>query len=275
MSNSTQRLPRFKQPPVVETVLGVFFRPLADFTSAHQGLLWERFFRSRFPTLEEHPPVPEVTERFGEERFDSGKPRWHISQRPDPLRLWAASEHGQHVIQVQKNAIFANWRKTDGEVPYRPYAERRQEFSQQLEQVDQFFREEGMGRLEPTSWSVTYINHFECGRLEEVGQTAARTITVWTNEFSDNWLPRPDRVIMDLAFPMPDNAGRLNVNLKPVVKRETKTPLLRLDLTARGRPKAKHLQSALDGIDLGHEWIVRGFASLTRPEMHGVWERIQ
>jgi uncharacterized protein (TIGR04255 family) len=277
MTNSSEALPRFKKPPVIETVLAVHFRPLEKFTSAHQGLLWDRCFRANFPKLEERPPVDEVRELFDEERLGVPMIRWQVSDRPPAPRLWAASEDGQHVVQIQKNALFANWLETGAEVAYRrPYAERRQEFSQQLSQVEDFFRREEIGQFEPTSWSVTYINHIEYEGFHNVGAAVARTLTVWTNQLSDDWLPATDKVVLDFAFPMPDNAGRLNVNITPVVALSDKKQMLRLDLTARGQLKARDLASALAGIDLGHEWIVRGFASLTRPEMHQsqAWERM-
>jgi len=275
MSNSIDALPRFRKPPVIETVLGVHFRALEKFTSAHQGLLWERFFRARFPNLEERPPVEEVRELFGEERLGAPMIRWQVSDRPPAPRLWAASENGQHVVQIQKNALFANWLRTGEEVPYRSYVERRQEFSQQLSQVEEFLRDEGIGQLEPISWSVTYINHVDYEGFHKVGPAVARTLTFWANRSSDNWLPEPDKVALDFTFPIPDNAGRLNVNLTTAVVLSDKRHVLRLDLTARGQLKTKDVPSALAGIDLGHEWIVRGFASLTRPEMHRIWERMQ
>ena len=220
MANSSEALPRFKKPPVIETVLGVHFRPLEKFTSAHQGLLWERCFRERFPKLEERPPVEELRELFDEERLGVPMIRWQVFDRPPASRLWAASEDGQHVIQIQKNALFAGWLKTGEEVAYYPYAERREEFSQQLEQVQDFFRAEGIGQLEPTTWSVTYINHIDYEGFRKVGPAVARTLTFWTNESSDTWLPEPDKVALDFTFPMPDNAGRLNVNLTTAVRAE-------------------------------------------------------
>jgi uncharacterized protein (TIGR04255 family) len=275
MVETAKGLPRFEKPPVIETVLGVHFRPLEKFTSAHQGLLWERCFRVSFPMLEERPPVEEVRERFGEDRLAPPTVRWQVFDRPPAPRLWAASASGEHVLQIQKNGLFANWLRKDGEAAYLPYAERRQEFSRQLSQVEEFFRKEEIGQLEPTSWSVTYINHIDYEGPSHAGPAAARTLTVWANQFSDDWLPVTDKVVLDFAFPMPDNAGRLNVNLKPAVVLSDKRQVLRLDLTARGEVKTKNVASALAGIDLGHEWIVRGFASLTRPEMHQAWERLQ
>jgi len=277
MTESSEPLPRFGRPPVIETVLGVHFRPLEKFTSAHQGLLWERCFRAQFPKLEERPPVEEVRERFGEERLAPRMLRWQVSDRPDAPRLWAASENGQHVVQIQKNALFVNWLKTGDDVAYRPYAERRQEFSRQLSQVEEFFRDEDVGQLEPTTWSVTYINQVEYEGFHNVGLAVAKMLGVWANQRSDTWLPEPDKVVLDFTFPMPDNAGRLNVNLVPVVLLANKKQMLRLDLTARGQLKkeSRNVASALAGIDLGHEWVVRGFTSLTRPEIHHVWERTQ
>jgi uncharacterized protein (TIGR04255 family) len=248
---------------------------LEKFTSAHQGLLWDRCFRARFPKLEERAPVEEVRERFGEERLAPPTIRWQVFDRPPAPRLWAASENGEHVIQIQKNGLFANWLKTADEAAYRIYAERRQEFSQQLAQVAEFFRDEGIGELEPTSWSVTYVNHIDYEGLHRLGPAVASTLTLWTNQLSDDWLPAIDRVVLDFAFPMPDDVGRLNVNLKPAVVLSNKRPVLRLDLTARGQVKTTDIASALAGIDLGHEWVVRGFVSLTRPEMHREWERMQ
>jgi hypothetical protein len=151
----------------------------------------------------------------------------------------------------------------------------RQEFYQQLECLEQFAHDEGIGRVEPTSWVVTYISHVEYEGLLNVAPTVAKTFTCWTNETSDNWLPPPDRLALELAFPLSDNAGRLHVTSTPVVRLSDKKELLRLDFTARGKTKAKELANAMDGIDLGHEWVVRGFVSLTRREMHKVWERLQ
>jgi hypothetical protein len=74
---------------------------------------------------------------------------------------------------------------------------------------------------------------------------------------------------------MPDDAGRLNVRVSPAVCGSDKKPMLRLDLTARGPVKGRELSEVANWIDLGHEWVVRGFASLTRSEMHRVWERKQ
>lgn len=276
MSETAEGLPHFRKPPVVETVLGVHFRPLEKLTSAHQGILWERCFRARFPKLEERPPVEETRERFGDERLHpAASMRWQVTDRPAVPRLWAASESGEHVVQIQRSAFFGNWLKPSQEAPYRHYPERRGVFSEQLAQVDQFVHDEGLGRVEPTSCVVTYVNHVDYGGLDEIGPALARILTCWVNQSSDGWLPDPDRIVLSFAFPMPQEVGRLNVELKPIVRRKDKRQMLRLELTARSAVQKRELAEAMDWIDLGHEWVVRGFVSLTRGEMHDLWERIQ
>ena len=112
-------------------------------------------------------------------------------------------------------------------------------------------RELEIGRVEPTSWVVTYISHIEYEGAQSVGPTVAKAFTVWTDQTSDGWLPPPDRVVLDMAFPMPDNAGRLHVTSAPVVRLTDKKEMLRLDITARGKAKAKGTDKCLGRNRLG------------------------
>lgn len=276
MSDNDRSLPRFHKPPVVETVLGVYFRAPEKFNSAEQGIFWGRHLREEYPNLEERPPTVELRERFGEECLaPSSTMRWRVTDQPDAPRLWAASENGQQVVQVQRNGLLVNWKKADDDVSYRTYEDRHENFGRQFSLLKDFFEKEGIGQIKPTSWIVTYVNHIDYEGLEDVGPAVAKTLTVWTNQFSDSWLDTPDKLGLDFTFPLPENAGRLNVKLVPAFVKKNKQHVLRLDLTARGQLEPGNIESALSAINLGHEWVVRGFASLTRPEMHKVWERIE
>ncbi|MCR4413233.1 MAG: TIGR04255 family protein [Thermoguttaceae bacterium] len=274
MSDVENGLPKFRKPPVVETVLAVFFRP--KFNSAHLGVLWDRHFRDRFPNLEERPPVEEEPERFGEDRLAEGPAvRWRVMDQPDVARLWATSKTDEHVVQFQRNAFLANWLKTGDDTSYRDYVDRREEFRQQLECLDRFAVERELGPIEPTSCWVTYVNHIDYEGMDQIGPALARLLACWTNETSDGWLPNPDNVVVNWGFPMPDQSGRLRVQLRPIARRNDKKEMLRLELSARSSAQKREIGEALAWIDLGHKWVVRGFASLTRPEMHRLWERIQ
>lgn len=149
MNSPAEPLPRFNTPPVVETALGVFFRPMDGFNSAHQGVLWDCYFRADFPKLEERSPIEEAISPSGMERAALPTVRWRISDQPEAPRLWAASESGEHVIQIQRNGFFANWIKASSTAAYLPYSERRREFQERLEQLRQYCRQQEIGELEP------------------------------------------------------------------------------------------------------------------------------
>jgi hypothetical protein len=46
-----------------------------------------------------------------------------------------------------------------------------------------------------------------------------------------------------------------------------------LTLTARGRPGSDGIPGVLQFLDVGREWIVRGFTSITTATMHKIWGR--
>lgn len=275
MSSDSDSLPRFDRPPVIETIMGVHFRPLPKFSAALQGILWDREFRGDFPKTRERAPLDEVRERFGDDRLEaSAGIRWSVSDQPDTPRLWAMSESGEHILQIQKSALLANWQRPLNS-KYLHYGERRSEFERRLRSVNAFLEENELGSLKPTSCQVTYINHIELDSLSNAADLVQECLTVWQNATSDSWLPKPDELRLHFAYPMPGDYGRLNVIVNPVVRRQDKQPMIRLELTARGVPDEPSIESAMQWIDSGHEWIVRGFCSITRPEMHQIWGRTQ
>ena len=50
-------------------------------------------------------------------------------------------------------------------------------------------------------------------------------------------------------------------------------PTLQLTLTARGAPQKGTQEAALEWLDLGREWVVRGFTDFTTPSAHSIWKR--
>jgi len=276
MANTQPPLPQFDAPPVVETVVGLHFEPLADFDVAQRSLYWSRV-RATFPKLEEKPPLDEIREEFGDDGPATGAQiRWQLTDTPPSPRLWAKSADGRHTIQIQQDALLVNWER-DPAAPstYWRYQERRRDLAEKLDALDQFLREAEIGALRPTSCFATYVNHIEYERADQFSDTLERLLTMWRNETSDGWLPPLEQGGLHLMFPLPEKQGRLHVNIAPALRRKDNKRILRMDLTARGAPHDQTIESALTWVDLGHEWIVRGFASLTRPEMHELWRRTQ
>lgn len=91
------------------------------------------------------------------------------------------------------------------------------------------------------------------------------------------FLPEPEQGGFALAYRILDEAqrqvGRLHVSSTQAVRRKDDVALLVMTLTARGQPEGSGLEGVLKFMDRAHEWIVRGFTELTRPEMHSLWRR--
>lgn len=278
MAKQPHSLPKFKEPPVVETVFGVFFRPQPKFGIARRVLFWSSL-QDQFPNVEEKANVEEVRESFGDDALSGGSQiRWEVSNEPPSPRLWAKSDDGRHTIQIQRNALLVNWERDLSKPlePYIPFDERRKGYKEQLTKLDDFFCSQNMGHVEPTSCFVTYVNHIECEpESEPYASVMERTLTTWQNTTSDDWLSGIEMPTVNLSAVLPDQQGRLHVNVVPGVRQRDQKNILRLELTARGKPLESSIDASLLWIDLGHEWVVRGFSSLTRSEMHEKWGRIQ
>ena len=98
---------------------------------------------------------------------------------------------------------------------------------------------------------------------------------MWQNTTSDDWFPGVEFATVKFSAVLPEQQGRLHVNAIPGVRQRDKKKILRLELTACGKPLESSIDASLSWIDLGHEWVVRGFTSLTRSEMHEKWGRTQ
>jgi hypothetical protein len=124
---------------------------------------------------------------------------------------------------------------------------------------------------------VTYINHLESGKGWERHGQLDEALAVWSSRLSDDFLPEPEDTRFAVRYVIPDAegnpAGRLHVNLQPAYRRADGKAILALELTARGRPLTGGAEGALQFLDLGHEWVVRGFTSITTTRMHEIWER--
>jgi hypothetical protein len=68
-----------------------------------------------------------------------------------------------------------------------------------------------------------------------------------------------------------EREARLQVTLDPGKVIASGRPGWILKLAAQARVDSTEQVS--DFFDLGHEWIVRGFADITTPDVHKIWER--
>ena len=237
--------------------------------------LWERW-RDELPEIQEQPTLPPVAI----ESFEPGPTpfSFQFTTEVSLPRLWFLAPGGGTLVQVQRDRLVHNWRQTAADQPYPRYAHFRPIFADRLSDLVDHLEKHDMGKLQPVQCEVTYINHIPLDTVPN--RTLAGVLAPWSETNSDQFLPGPEDVRATVRYQIPGPGGtpvgRLYVSADPVwatVPGHPPSEVLLLQLFCRGRPLGPGIGGVLDFCDLAHEWIVRGFASITTPEMHTVWRR--
>lgn len=263
-------LPEYTNPPVIEVVCGVLFKPLEGLLAPHLGVLWERF-RADYPVLQEKPPLAAVIERFD----DSPPVEFEITDRPPLPRTWFVHREENGIIQVQRDRFLHNWRKVGAGDEYPRYESVIKMFRERLASFNSFLDEVGLGKIEPRQFEMTYVNHIPKGNSRNSLRDIANVFPDfgWRDDES-RFLSHPEAFHWRTSFTLPDNMGRLHATIRPAVRREDSVPIILFELTARGFGKDASEDSMWAWFDVAHEWIVRGFTDLTGDVMHkDIWKR--
>jgi uncharacterized protein (TIGR04255 family) len=271
-------LPEFERPPVAEVVLGIQFDPLVGMASAYLGAIWE-LFRDKFPHTVDQSPLTAVFERIDARPESHGiEVNLDLFRRPPLPRCWFISEDKAEVLQLQEDRFHHNWRRVDSGRRYPRYATIRRRFEAEAYRLSEFITEEQLGDFVPNQCEITYINHIVADGTLNEPQQAGRIFRSLTDGRIEPLGPQ-DHLRFETAFLIRDEEktprGRLHVSVVSGFLKEDSKPMFAMTLTARGAPMGEGLKGALGFLDLGHRWIVRGFAALTTDAMHGVWKRKQ
>ena len=272
MALTSQSLPKYENPPVIEVVCGILFRPIEAILAPHLGLLWEKF-KPEYSGCQEVPPLAPVIERFDEVPVPAMDFEL-IGKLPLP-RIWFVHSNENGIIQVQRDRFLHNWRKVRPEDEYPHYHNVIEMFRSHLSQFQLFLSEIGVGAPELLQYELTYVNHIPQGD----GWTGAEDIRKVFPDFSwradtRRFLPGPDGINWQSSFALPNRAGRLHMTIRRGIRRPDGHPLLLFELTARGIGSDKSPEGMWTWFNLAHEWIVLGFADLTGEEVQrNTWRR--
>jgi uncharacterized protein (TIGR04255 family) len=267
-------LPEFERHPLAEMVLGIQFDPLVGLTSARLGEVWG-LFRDRFPTSEDRPPLAAAFERLDA----PAQPReLEINldfMRPSLPRCWFISDGGDEILQFQQDRFHHNWRRA-GASTYPRYPALRERFESETSALTALVATAGIGEVQINQCEVSYINHIVADEQWSEHGEAGRVLRLLDPAPAHQLGPQ-EHVRFEASFRITDEAltprGRLHVSLVSGILREGSKHMLALTLTARGAPMGSGVAGALEFLDLGRRWIVRGFADLTTDRMHRAWGR--
>ena len=265
--------PNYKNPPVVETILGVQFDPVPKLTNAHLGAFWKTLDSNVWSRdIQDVPPLEPAFEKFVEQgQWGGFGLNLRLTQDPSS-RLQIKNSNADRMIQVQNERIHFNWLGLDGGT-YVRYPALRDGFRDTLHQFQRFLEDEGLGVIRPNQWEVTYVNHIPKG-------------TVWNRV--DDWhfcglignIPTyPDLIEAenfrgDWHFVIPNQRGRLHIEWKHARRSVSdRQEIVVLNLTARGplKPEGAGVDEILIGIDLGRKTIVQTFVRIMSDEANAFW----
>ncbi len=263
-------LPDFERPPVVEVALSVQFEPL-PLTARHIAELWQAC-RSEFPNWQDQHPIAPAFERFGDRVPDTNA--WlNVSQL---RRAIFRNALGTELKQYQADRFVRNWTKAPDAPAYPRYESVLSPFVTDFRALIELAEAESLGGLATNQCEVTYVNLIPLGI--DPAMTVGSVVSPWSDAFSDSFLQVPESSEVGSHFlirggEQSQPVGRLHIVGRVVTVLESGSRALQLTLTARGQPLSANVEGVVAFMNLGREYIVKGFASFTRAEMHKAWGR--
>jgi uncharacterized protein (TIGR04255 family) len=192
-------------------------------------------------------------------------------------RYWFEKRGTPDLLQLQQDRVIHNWRKQEGDGVYPRYETLRERFRSEVKEFVAFLEDEKIGELRPNQCEVTYTNIIELSDSDGLHDRLKGITPLWTGQFSETSAADLENAIVQLRFKLTDSdrpVGRVYVSFQPAILRtDPSQEVIKLDITARGRPKHETCESAFEFFDFGRRAVVKTFAAVTTPSMHSVWGR--
>lgn len=252
MTTTTNISPRFRNSPMVETILGVQFKPLRAFRSSHYGWFWSKCLaESGWAVVADESLLPTYVERFGDLKLLLEQ----LSGDDEPvvgLRMKMRNPAKRRTLQLQPDKLYYGWNRQGGE-PF-DYAEAKADFAELVSSFTNFAAQSGLGSLEPNLWEVAYVNQIPSGQLWTDPRDWHRVFPKFFPAVS----PEADGLRFasydgHWHFEIEPRLGRVHAQVAKVVMNQGAQASLLLKLTGRGAIGAGGSVDWSAGLDLGHQ----------------------
>jgi uncharacterized protein (TIGR04255 family) len=263
----------FGRPPVVELAFAVQFSGSPIDVEVLGAIA--RSVKGALPNQQQHPALPRMSEQFDR---NSGVQIIFKTAAELP-RAWFVSDDGQRLLQLQGDRLAYNWRQVLSEQLYPRYEGLRGEFSSHLQQLSAVIAETNAAPLGIDVCELSYVNHLATVEPSAGHPPLSRFLRYLAPMAGPDFLPEAEDARLQARWLMrasvPDSGsqpiGRLYAEATPVFQVGGE-PAYLLTLTARMVGEELDRAGALALLDIGHEWIVRGFKDITTDEMHHTWD---
>lgn len=262
----SDNLPKFNKPPVIETILGVDFDPISDFQAPYYGLFLLEV-KDTYKNFVELPPIDSQVERFEGDSVPIAS--FRFGYRPD-IRCLFLDKTEKWRLQVQNNKFLSNWAKSLTTSKYPNYELTSNKFKTNWNKFLTFLKKNNLNTPVVQQCEVSYLNHIEFGNIRNLSEI----FPFWNQQSKSNdFLPEAEATSARMIYRIPNNRGRLRVDITPNIRHIDSKKIISLSLTAKVFPKSSGIKDVVEAMNIGHEWVVRGFTDLTSDKMHKIWER--
>ena len=259
---------KFKDPPINELVIGVYFdSDLPEFRIEHIGLFWNEV-RDRFPVVSPQPIVSPPVQGWASPL----QLAFSIEQFPMP-RFWFEAADGSTLMQVQKNAFLFNWRKRDGDYPH--FEAVKASFDKYLSLFLEFLAREAGATPNVHIAELTYVNSVLQGEYWKGLEDTALVLPLFRLPIVDAGATTPadfnqvssQRLATDLMLTTTVRSARA---IKDAAK-----PVLVFELRALGVLSETTRRDVDRWFDRAHDTIGACFLSMTSPDIQRMyWEPV-
>lgn len=255
--------------PVVETRMGIQFRPLNGFRAGHFGLLWKECL----PDWQALPDQEIQPHRAVE--FDSLVLRPQVdleSIDATPLQMVLCSPDSMRLLQFQPDQMHMGFRRVMPDCP--TFEAVRGDFLATLTAVQQVLATQKVDLISPNLWELVYVNVIPAGDL---WHTPADWGKVFPALFPSGGVVAEgcDWATFDgeWHFVIPDQFARVTLKVSKALSHSTKQVVLLAVLTLRGQlaDGAEGVAAWVTAIDRAHAYAYRIFHSLASPDAREHW----
>lgn len=253
----------FKNPPLVEVVVGVQFEPSHQYHPFHARDVWG-LFNNRFPLVQEHPALAPQFETFGVQA--QNVINFNLSNPSQQIRYWFLSDDESELIQYQNDRILHNWRKTRGNLTSYPRFESiYNSFMSELYTLQSY----RMNKLIISQCEISYINLIDGESQDNIMKNFIKFDVSSGISPTDITLSLRKVIVRD-GIPV----SRLYVDCGTAVS-EGGRPAVALQFTVRGAPRASGIEAALEFIREGRNVIADAFLTVTTDSAQAYWGRVE
>lgn len=235
-------------------MLGVWFDPPPSWGVQIYGMYLVAI-RERYPRFEMHPPVPGPL----------------LSPATTTRAVYiAADDH--HLVQLQNNMFFVNWRRPEPGDDYPRYHDlHRQHFVDEWTALGRFLDAEHFERPTVVRAQVGYVNHVALASAQNFEKGMRRIFRNWRT-LDDTTITRNLSALnLNATYSFDEGAGSIGFWIQPAIRSTDDLSVIQFQFAVGHSVRGQSDNDLFVAVDACHDALVSAFVELTTDEIRKEW----